>query len=125
MKKALLISICCFMLLSSCGQKEKPEYTKITQEQAVKMMDTEAVILDVRSQTEFDEGHIPNAVLLPDSEIKTKAEEVLTDKEQTILVYCRSGRRSAAAAKELIAMGYTRVYDFGGINDWTGEITVS
>ncbi len=98
------------------------EYKKITPEEALEMMDGTAVILDVRTQEEYDEGHIDGAVLLVDTEIKSKAEDVLTDKSQKILVYCRSGRRSAQAAKELIAMGYTNVYDFGGILDWTGEI---
>lgn len=80
------------------------------------------IILDVRTEEEFAEGHIPNAVLLPDTEVKQRAEELLPDKEQTILVYCRSGRRSALAAQELADMGYTNVYDFGGILDWTGDV---
>ena len=86
------------------------------------MMTSDVVILDVRTEEEFDDGHIRNAVLLPDYEISEKAESVLADKNQTILIYCRTGRRSAIAAKELISMGYTSVYDFGGIADWTDEI---
>lgn len=86
------------------------------------MMGEDVIILDVRTQAEFAEGHIPNALLLPDNEIKQRAEELLPDKEQTILVYCRSGRRSELAAKELIQLGYTNVYDFGGILDWTGDV---
>lgn len=88
----------------------------------MEMMGGDAIILDVRTQPEFDEEHIPNAVLLPGNEIAQRAEQVLPDKEQTILVYCRSGRRSALAAKELVDLGYTNVYDFGGILDWTGDV---
>jgi rhodanese-related sulfurtransferase len=102
--------------------QSKNDYIKITPQEAQKMMDQNIIILDVRTQAEFAEGHIPNAVLLPDTEIKQRAEELLPDKEQTILVYCRSGRRSALAAQELADMGYTNVYDFGGILDWTGEV---
>lgn len=103
-------------------EQGKTEYKKITPPEAEKMMDQDVIILDVRTQAEFDEGHIPNAVLLPDAEIKQRAEELLPNKEQTMLVYCRSGRRSALAAQELVQMGYTNVYDFGGILDWTGDV---
>ena len=102
---------------------EQAEYKKITTDEAAAMMNDEVIILDVRTQEEFDAGHIENAVLLPDSEVKDRASEVLPDKGQTILVYCRTGRRSANAAKALIAMGYTAVYDFGGLEtDWNGEV---
>ena len=97
-------------------------YIKITAQETQEMMGEDVIILDVRTQAEFAEGHIPNALLLPDNEIKQRAEELLPDKEQTILVYCRSGRRSELAAKELIQLGYTNVYDFGGILDWTGDV---
>lgn len=105
-------------------QKESPmaEYKKITPQEALSMMQDHAIILDVRTKAEYEEGHIPNAVLLTDTEIKSKAEELLPDKQSTILVYCRSGRRSAEAAKELVQMGYTNVYDFGGILDWPGDV---
>lgn len=104
-------------------QPEQNSYSKITAQEAQEMMAQEGVIiLDVRTQDEFAEGHIPNAVLLPDTEVKQRAEEMLPDKEQTILVYCRSGRRSALTAQELADMGYTSVYDFGGILDWTGDV---
>lgn len=108
--------------ISLLEEKENAEYKKITPQEATGMMDKDAVILDVRTQAEFDQGHIPQAVLLPDTEIRQEATEILPDKDQTILVYCRSGRRSALAAQNLIDMGYTSVYDFGGIQDWTGEI---
>lgn len=95
----------------------------ITAEQAKEMMDQnkECVILDVRDQSEYDEGHIPGAILIPYTEIKNRAEE-LPDKNQLILVYCRSGRRSAIAAASLVDMGYTNVKDFGGIIDWPYEV---
>lgn len=105
-------------------QKESSmaEYKKITPQEAMQRMQGDAIILDVRTQEEYDSGHIPNAILLPDTEIRSKAEALLPDKQKTILVYCRSGRRSAVAAKELVQMGYTQVYDFGGILDWPGEV---
>ncbi|MEG2546783.1 MAG: rhodanese-like domain-containing protein [Niameybacter sp.] len=99
-------------------------YQKISAKEAKEMMEKGeyGVILDVRTLEEYNEGHIEGATLLPNDEIKEKAEITLYDKEEVILVYCRSGRRSEAAAKELIEMGYTNVYDFGGIIDWSYEI---
>ena len=95
----------------------------ITAEEAKKLMDSESsyVILDVRTEQEYAEGHIPGAILIPDYEISEKAESVLTDKDQLILVYCRSGRRSKNAASLLEEMGYTRIREFGGILDWPYE----
>ena len=99
-------------------------YINITPEEAKKIMDSEEgyVILDVRTQEEYDEKHIPGAVLLPNTEIDAKAEDVLTDKAQLILVYCRSGRRSKQAAEALVKLGYTNVKEFGGIIDWPYEV---
>ncbi len=98
-------------------------YKKITPAEAKALMDGgNVIILDVRTQEEFDQGHIKNAMLLPDTEVGAKAATVLPDKGAKILVYCRSGRRSALAAKELIASGYTDVLDFGGMEtDWPYE----
>lgn len=79
-------------------------------------------LLHVRTQEEYDQGHIPGAVLIPNTEIKNRAEEVLTDKNQLIPVYCRSGRRSKLATEVLAELGYTNIVEFGGILDWTGEI---
>ena len=95
----------------------------ITAEQAKQLMDTEEnyIILDVRTQEEYDEAHIPGAIVIPHEEIAEKAEEVLTDKDQMILVYCRSGRRSKIAAEALVELGYTNIYEFGGIIDWPYE----
>lgn len=96
----------------------------ITAEQAKKMMEEESdyIILDVRTQEEYAQGHIPNAILIPDYEIEEKAETVLKDKNQLILVYCRSGRRSKLASEILVKLGYTNIYEFGGIIDWPYEI---
>ena len=95
------------------------EYKKISSAEAKTMMDDrDVIILDVRTEAEYAEAHIPGAVLLPDSEVGERAAELLPDKDSVILVYCRSGGRSAGAARKLVGMGYTKVYDFGGIIDW-------
>ena len=80
------------------------------------------IILDVRTKEEFDQGHIPGAILIPNTEIEARAEEKLTDKDQLILVYCRSGRRSKLAAEILVELGYTNIKEFGGIIDWPYEV---
>jgi phage shock protein E len=101
------------------------EYIKISAAEAKALIDSEEVIiLDVRTREEFEENRIEGALLIPDYEIKELAEELLPDKEATILVYCRTGRRSELASRALIEMGYQYVYDFGGIVDWEYE-TVS
>ena len=99
-------------------------YEQITAEEAKKIMDSgeEHIILDTREQDEFDEGHIPGAILIPYTEIENKAEEMLPDKDKLILVYCRSRRRSKIAAESLAKFGYTNVKEFGGIIDWPYEI---
>ena len=106
------------ILISEKG--EKAMYEQITAEEAKKIMDSgeEHIILDTREQFEFDEGHIPGAILIPYTEIENKAEEKLPDKDKLILVYCRSGRRSKIAAESLAKLGYTNVKEFGGIIDW-------
>ena len=103
---------------------EKAMYQQITAEEAKKIMDSgeEHIILDTREQDEFDEGHIPGAILIPYTEIENKAEEMLPDKDAQILVYCRSGRRSKIAAESLVKLGYTNVKEFGGIIDWPYEV---
>ncbi len=110
------------MLVSEKG--EKTMYQQITAEEAKKIMDSgeEHIILDTREQDEFDEGHIPGAILIPYTEIENKAEEMLPDKDKLILVYCRSGRRSKIAAESLAKLGYTNVKEFGGIIDWPYEV---
>lgn len=113
------------LVLTSCTENTgtNNEYMQITQKEAKNIMDTQAgyMILDVRTEEEFAEGHISGAILIPDYEIGERAESELTDKDQLILVYCRSGRRSQNAAKELISLGYNNVKDFGGIIDWQYE----
>ena len=96
----------------------------ITAEEAKQIMDSEEgyIILDTRTQAEYDEGHIPGAIVISHDEITEKAEEVLTDKNQLILVYCRSGRRSKLAAEALVKLGYTNIKEFGGIIDWPYEV---
>ncbi len=103
---------------------EAPSYTTITPEEAKRMMETESdhVILDVRSEREFQGGHIPGAILLPDHEIADRAHEVLPDRDQIILVYCAGGVRSRAASQRLAEQGYRNVYDFGGLNQWPYEL---
>ena len=99
-------------------------YVNITAEEAKQIMDSEEgyIILDVRTQEEYDQGHIPGAILIPDTEVEVTAEEVLTDKDQLLLVYCRSGRRSKLASEILVELGYTNIKEFGGIIDWPYEI---
>ena len=116
------------MMLTACGQNTENDqgavYMNITAEEAKQIMDTEEgyVILDVRKQEEYDQGHIPGAIVISHEEIAEKAEEVLTDKDQLILVYCRSGRRSKLAAEALAELGYTNIKEFGGILDWPYEV---
>ena len=127
MRKLNILSILMVgvIALSSCTseeQKEIGQYNKITPEKAREMMDSESVlILDVRTYEEFKERRIEGALLIPDYEIQKRAEKELPDKDKLILVYCRSGRRSANAAMALINLGYTGIYDFGGINSWPYE----
>ena len=99
-------------------------YEQISGDQAKHIMDTEEgyIIIDARTQEEFDEGHIENAILIPEYEISERAEKEIPDKNQLILVYCRSGRRSKIASQALVDSGYTNVKEFGGIIDWEYEI---
>ena len=146
MKKILcIISVLLCILLTACGNDssigiiggadgptsiivsekgEKEMYQQITAADAKKIMDSgeEHIILDTREQDEFDEGHIPNAILIPYTEIENKAEEILPDKDAQILVYCRSGRRSKIASESLAQLGYTNIKEFGGIIDWPYEV---
>ena len=112
------------ILVSEKG--EKTMYEQITPEEAKKIMDSgeEHIILDTREQDEFDEGHIPGAILIPYTEIENKAEEMLPDKDKLVLVYCRSGRRSKIASESLAKLGYTNVKEFGGIIDWTWALEI-
>ena len=102
---------------------DKAAYQKISAEEAYEMMASqEVVVVDVRTQEEYDGGHIENAVLVPNESIVSEMPEAPPDKEATLLVYCRSGRRSKDAAQKLLALGYQSVYDFGGVIDWPYEL---
>lgn len=131
MKRIILLSVLLLALLCGCapqneGEDEKMTYTQITVNKAIEMMESESnyIILDVRTFEEYNERHIPGAICVPNESIGTEPIEELPQKDQLILVYCRSGRRSKEAAEKLAAMGYSNIYEFGGILDWTGE-TVS
>lgn len=104
--------------------KENKMYEMISAQEAKEIMDSgvDHIILDVREQDEYDAGHIPDAILLPYTQIEQKVEDVILDKNALVLVYCRSGRRSKIASETLSALGYTNVKEFGGINDWPYEI---
>ena len=126
--KKLIFLLLAVMMLTACGQDKENDqgavYVNITAEEAKQIMDSEEgyIILDVRTQEEYDQGHIPGAILISHEEIAEKAEDVLTDKNQLILVYCRSGRRSKIAAEALVELGYTNIKEFGGIIDWPYEV---
>lgn len=126
MKKTIPALIFSFlMLLTACGAgSSEAGYQKISQEKAKEMMDAEEVlILDVREQEEYDSGHIPGAVLLPVGSIDEEtAAAVIPETDTVVLVYCRSGNRSKKAAEALAELGYTDIYEFGGINTWPYEI---
>lgn len=127
MKKLIPIFsiLAALLLLAACAPKAPvAEYHKITAEQAKERLDSgdELILLDVRTQDEFNAGHIAGAILLPNETItETDQPDILPDLNAEILIYCRSGNRSAQAAKKLVAQGYTNVYDFGGIIDWPYE----
>ena len=129
MNKRLWILMFLLILAAGCGQadKEKDEknmYKQISMTEAKNIMSTESnyILLDVRTQEEYNSGHIPGALCIPNEEILSTQPDELPDKEQLILVYCRSGNRSKQASEKLAAMGYTNIVEFGGIIDWNGEI---
>ena len=106
-----------------CSDGGSATYEQISGAEAKALMDSESgyIIIDARTQEEYDQGHIPGAILIPEYEIADRAEKEILDKDQLILVYCRSGRRSKIAAEELVKLGYTNVKEFGGIIDWEYE----
>ena len=128
----VILAVIAIVGLSGCDKKEATEqvqnvneasYTQISMDEAVTMMEeeTDYIILDVRRPDEFADKHIPNAINVPNETIGEEEIPELPDKDQMILVYCRSGNRSKQASEKLAALGYTNVYEFGGINDWPGE----
>ena len=126
--KKLFSFLLAAILLTGCGQanqnSQETVYMNITAQEAKQIMDTEKgyIILDTRAQYEYDESHIPGAIVIPHDEIEEKAEQMLPDKNQLILVYCRSGRRSKIAAETLVKLGYTNIKEFGGIINWPYEV---
>lgn len=128
MKLKLLPILLVILLLSGCaattGGKNDATYRQITMSEAVEIMENESdyIILDVRRPDEFAAGRIPNAVNIPNESIGSDEITELPDKDKLILVYCRSGNRSKQASQKLVKLGYTNVVEFGGINDWEGEI---
>lgn len=122
----LIAALAAALSLGGCSANDAPiTYTSIPASEAKALMDSETdyIILDVRTEKEYADGHTPDAILIPDYEIAERAENELTDKSQLILVYCRSGRRSKNAAEKLAEMGYSNVKEFGGIIDWGYETT--
>lgn len=113
------------MLLAGCAAPAEQEvsYRQISMDEAITMMkeETDYIILDVRTVEEFSDKHIPGAINIPNETISTEEIPELPDKDQLILVYCRSGNRSKQASEKLVALGYTNIVEFGGINDWPGE----
>ncbi len=125
MKRLISVMLAMVALLTGCSNGGNGgTYRSVTQDKAAELMETEEnyIILDVRTQSEYDGGHIPNAILVPHNTIKGDVPQ-LPHKDQLILVYCRSGNRSKVASQALADAGYTNVVEFGGINTWKGEIT--
>ena len=125
--KRFLIALLTFALpfgCVGCSDGGSASYDQISGAEAKALMDSESgyIIIDARTQEEYDQGHIPGAILIPEYEIADRAEKELSDKDQLILVYCRSGRRSKIAAEVLVKLGYTNVKEFGGIIDWEYDI---
>lgn len=127
-RKIIPVLASTLLLLAGCGSKnsnaENNSYRQIDMEEAEKIMQEEKdyIILDVRTPEEYEEGHIPHAINIPNETISTKDISELSNKNQLILVYCRSGNRSKQAASKLSKLGYTNIVEFGGIIDWKGEI---
>ena len=128
MKRIVLLLSASLLLLAGCGtgkqEKEAGTYRQISQEEAQRIMGREEgyVIVDVRREDEFVSGHIPGAILIPNESIEDTPPAQLPDRDQLILIYCRSGNRSKQASQKLADMGYTNIVEFGGINTWPGEV---
>ena len=122
---SIIAALVFLVAISGCSAEEKGSvYMNINAEKAKEMMDNleEFVLLDARSEEEFLEGHIPGATVIPHDEIEERAESEIPEKDVPVFVYCRSGRRSKIAAEALVSLGYSEVYEFGGIIDWPYEI---
>lgn len=133
MRRFLALALVLLLCLTGCNAGISKEsattvmtgYKQISQDEAKAMMvrDDGHIIVDVRRQDEYDAGHIPGAILIPNESIDKERPKELPDLDQIILVYCRSGRRSKEASEKLAKMGYTNIYEFGGIITWPGETT--
>ena len=123
MKKILPIFLVALLLAGCAAPVEETTYRQVNMDEAITMMEEESgyIILDVRTPEEFAEKHIPGAINVANETIGTDEIPELPDKDQLILVYCRSGNRSKQASEKLVALGYTNIVEFGGINDWPGE----
>ena len=123
MKKILPIFLAALLLAGCAAPVEEITYRQVNMDEAITMMEEESgyIILDVRTPEEFAEKHIPGAINVANETIGTDEIPELPDKDQLILVYCRSGNRSKQASEKLVALGYTNIVEFGGINDWPGE----
>ena len=123
MKKILPIFLVALLLVGCTAPAEEITYRQINMDEAITMMEEGSgyIILDVRTPEEFAEKHIPGAINVANETIGTDEIPELPDKDQLILVYCRSGNRSKQASEKLVALGYTNIVEFGGINDWPGE----
>ena len=123
MKKILRIFLAALLLAGCAAPAEEITYRQVNMDEAITMMEEGSgyIILDVRTPGEFAERHIPGAINIPNETISTEEIPELPDKDQLILVYCRSGNRSKQASEKLVALGYTNIVEFGGINDWPGE----
>ena len=121
---SIIAALVFLIAISGCSSQEGSVYMNIGPEKAKEMMENleSFVLLDVRSEEEFSEGHIPGAIVIPHEEISERAENEIPEKDVPVFVYCRSGRRSKIAAEELISLGYSEIYEFGGIGDWPYEI---
>ena len=125
--KLFIAALGAILLLTGCGGNKAPAYRQVTPAEAIRLMESEVdfIVLDVRTQAEYDQGHIPGAICVPNETIGTGEIPQLPDKEQLILVYCRSGNRSKQAAQKLADSGYMNIVEFGGILSWTGETVPS
>ena len=123
MKKIIFFLMAALFLGGCTTPPQENSYRQVSAEEAIALMEEESdyIILDVRTEAEYNETHIPNAVNIPNESIGTEEIPELPDKEQLILVYCRSGNRSKQASEKLAALGYTNIVEFGGINSWPGE----
>ena len=124
MKRILPIFLAALLMVGCAAPAEEITYRQVNMDEAITMMEEESgyIILNVRTPEEFAERHIPGAINIPNETISTEEIPELPDKDQRILVYCRSGNRSKQASEKLVVLGYTNIVEFGGINDWPGEI---